>query len=212
MGLRRSINWQMLLIALVANFGLILALMVGSQQRRGATGIRTTSAAPPRHVRHHVAPYVRTLLRLSDSSSNDGDGSEGESNDSDWLADAAADATGKRGRSLRRGTAATTNNSNLAEQSIEELVAQAAREQREAADAEKDAERAKKREVLKRRADKEYEAYWTRQKSTSPQSEAATLRAYYSLRKVRGGAVCCALPFSSPQLTGRPCDLYDTPL
>ena len=167
-------------LLLAAHVRVVRTLLIGSRRAHPTAPL---AIPPPRFVQHRVAPYARTRLHLSDSKDGDGSSSGGSSSssgdDGDWLTDAAADATGPRGRSLRRGSA----NSDLADKSIEELVAQAAREQKEAADAEKDAERAKKRDVLKRRADKEYEAYWDRQKSSTPQNEAAMLRAYYSLRK-----------------------------
>ena len=181
MGLGRIMTPCVVLLCtllLAAHVRVVRTLLIGS---RRANPTAPLAVPPPRFVQHRVAPYARTRLHLSDSKDGDGsssdDGNSGD--DGDWLANAAADASGPRGRSLRRGSA----NSDLADKSIEELVAQAAREQKEAADAEKDAERAKKRDVLKRRADKEYEAYWDRQKSSTPQNEAAMLRAYYSLRK-----------------------------
>ena len=57
---------------------------------------------------------------------------------------------------------------------------------RQRPDKEKEAEREKKKDVLKRRSDKEYEAYWQRQgKQTAGgiNDEQAVLRAYYSLKK-----------------------------
>ena len=189
MGQGRSMTPCVVLLCtllLAAHVRVVRTLLIGSRRAHPTAPL---AIPPPRFVQHRVAPYARTRLHLSDSKDGDGSSSGGSSSsssgdgnsgdDGDWLTDAAADATGPRGRSLRRGSA----NSDLADKSIEELVAQAAREQKEAADAEKDAERAKKRDVLKRRADKEYEAYWDRQKSSTPQNEAAMLRAYYSLRK-----------------------------
>ena len=107
---------------------------------------------------------ANTALRASNSNDNE--------NEEDWL-EGASVGRGS-GRSLKKP---------IEQQSIEELVEQAAREQREESEAEKEAATEKKREVLKRRSDKEYEAYWQRQNKPPPGSEKAMLRAYYSLQK-----------------------------
>ena len=112
-------------------------------------------------VRGHAST---TSLRAGDTNND---------SDDDWL-DGASVGKGGRGRSLKKP---------IEEQTIEELVEQAAREQQEQSDAEKEAAVEKKRDVLKRRSDKEYEAYWQRQTQPPPGGEKALMRAYYSLQK-----------------------------
>ena len=77
----------------------------------------------------------------------------------------------------------TSNDTNdEEEETIEDLVRRAKQDMDDKKDAENAADIAKKKDVLKKRADKQYEAYWQKQKELSESSsyQQALMNAYYS--------------------------------
>ena len=74
------------------------------------------------------------------------------------------------------------NKDNEEEESIEDLVKRAQKDMEYKKDSEAAADLAKKKDVMKKRADKEYEAYWQKQKELSQSSsyKQAVANAYYS--------------------------------
>jgi hypothetical protein len=76
----------------------------------------------------------------------------------------------------------SNDDTNEEEESIEDLVRRAKQDMDDKKDAENAADIAKKKDVLKKRADKQYEAYWQKQKELSESSsyQQALMNAYYS--------------------------------
>jgi len=76
----------------------------------------------------------------------------------------------------------SNDDTNEEEESIEDLVRRAKQDMDDKKDAENAADIARKKDVLKKRADKQYEAYWQKQKELSESSsyQQALMNAYYS--------------------------------